>query len=135
MIRQTTSTQKKCIMQLKKWVRAVMDAKGGQIVLEIRQTLDILCLLWLVPYSISKRLCLNVRCPLFLYLIIITYSVITKIIKWDLFEKGLIFELKIEYVSDGLNPQNSNPKYFKVRRYFCRKPHEKRARIDKMVAF
>ena len=26
-------------MQLKKWVRAVMDAKGGQM-----------CLLWVVPY-------------------------------------------------------------------------------------
>ena len=57
---------------------------------EIRETLDILCLLWLVPYSISKRLCLNVRCSLFLYLIIITYSVITEIIEWDLFKELLI---------------------------------------------
>ena len=69
-----------------------MDAKGEQILFEIRSTVKILCLLWVVPYSISKMHCLNLflnvfECLLLLYFIIITYSLITEIIKLDIFQK------------------------------------------------
>ena len=38
-------------------------------------------------------------------------------IKWDLFQKWLIFELEIEYVPGDIDTQNLKPNYFKRRDY------------------